>query len=201
METRPWEYEQGRLLSKPVPVHWLGWETDTWRLQQAGWELSVDQDHYGRRMRMVCRHQQQGFIGQTNDIPFETHVLPHLTDIPRYIWQMSHMGRDIYVHSHGGPISSYLNFKAVDAKPQLCFQRVKRLEDLVHFAGAPLVSNQALILPEATVDDLLKEILDRQEDAKLAFFEDLVQREGDEQRAAPKFHAQIISLGDYRKAA
>jgi hypothetical protein len=101
-----------------------------------------------------------------------------------------------------GPISAYANFKAVDAKPQLNFERVTSLEDLVPFAGAPIVRNQALILPEATVDDLLKGILDRQEDAKMAFFEDLVQKEGDaESPAPPKFHAQIISLGDYRKAA
>jgi hypothetical protein len=200
VEGRPWEHEQGRLLSKPVKVHWLGWETDTYRLQQAGWELSMDQDYCGRRMRMVCRHQSEHFIGQTNDIPMELARGPY-EDIPyHHIWQMSHLGREIRVHERG-PISAYANFKAVDAKPQLNFERVTSLEDLVPFAGAPIVRNQALILPEATVDDLLKEILDRQEDAKMAYFEDLVQREGDAERAPPKFHAQIISLGDYRKAA
>lgn len=200
MESRPWEHEQGRLLSKPVKVHWLGWETDTYRLQQAGWELSMDQDPYRRVMRMVVRHRTEAFIGQTNDIPMELARGPY-DDIPySHIWQMRHMGREIRVHEHG-PVSAYVNFKAVDAKPQLSFERVTSLKDLVPFAGAPIVRNQALILPEATVDDLLAGILERQEEAKMAFFEDLVQREGEVDRAPPKFHAQIISLGDYRKAA
>lgn len=200
MSGRPWEHEQGRLLSKPVKVHWLGWETDTYRLQQAGWELSMDQDYMRREMRMVVRHRTEAFIGQTNSIPLEFARDPYYEDAAKHIWQMHHMGREIRVHEHG-PISAYANFKAVDAKPQLSFERVTSLADLVPFAGAPLIRTQALILPEATVDDLLAGILDRQQDAKMAYFDDLVQREGEMDRAPPKFHAQIISLGDYRKAA
>jgi hypothetical protein len=190
----------GRLLSKPVPVRWMGWETDTYKLQQNGWELSMDQDYCNERMRLAIRHREEGFIGQTNDIPMFYARPPHemqIRDVP--IWQMRHMGRTIMVQEHG-PISAYANFKAGDACPRLSFDRVTSLADLVPFAGAPIVRTQALILPEATVDDLLKGILDRQHEAKLAYFEDLVAKEG-QQRQTQKFHAQIISLSDYREAA
>lgn len=194
-----------RWLAKPVPVHWLGWETDTYRLQQNGWELCMDQDPMRMQMRMVVRHPTEQIIGQTNNIPLHLAAPPGVESVygqdayPRHIWQMR-MGRSIMVHEHG-PVSAYANFKAVDAMPRLDFERVTSLEDLVPFPAAPIVRNQALILPEATVDDLLAGILERQQDAKMAYFEDLVQKEGEEARGAPKFHAQIISLSDYRQAA
>lgn len=194
--------DRPRLLSKPVPVLWLGWETDTYRLQQAGWELSVDQCVEQMAMRMVVRHQQAGFIGQTNNIPMQLARDPYYDEAPKHIWQMSNLGREIRVHSHGGPaINGYLNFQAVDAKPQLSFEEVRSLEDMVPFAGAPIVQSRALILPEASVDDLLAGILERQHDAKMAYFEDLVPKVGELARPPAKFHAQIISLDDYRRAA
>lgn len=200
-EWGPGDGSTPRWLAKPVPVHWLGWETDTYRLQQAGWQLCMDQCPRLMSMRMVVKHPTAGFMGQTNDIPMMLAREPHyMEDAPKHIWQMTTLGRSVMIHEHG-PVSAYANFKAVDAMPRLEFNKVTCLEDLVPFPPAPIVRNQALILPEATVDDLLKEILDRQQDAKMAYFEDLVQREGDAERAPPKFHAQIISLGDYRKAA
>jgi hypothetical protein len=183
----------GRLLSKPVKVYWEGWETDTYTLQQNGWDLSVDQDHMRMYMRMVVRNKRLGFIGQTNNIPME-YVRYGDFDQPKHIWQMQCMGRDIRVHEHG-PISAYANFKAIDAKPQLSFEKVTSLEDLVPFARAPLVRTQALVLPEASVDDLLAEILARQSEAKTEYFKDLVWREGQPAPPPHKFHAQIISLG------
>lgn len=186
---------EGRLLSKPVHVHWDGWETDTYRLQQAGWDISMDQDPYGERMRMVIRNQRHGFIGQTNDIPLSRIRPGHLDDrgpARQHIWQMRHMGRTILVNGDG--VSDYVNFRAVDCKPQLSFARVTSLEDLVPFASAPLVRTQALVLPEATVDQLLSEILERQAEAKMDYFKDLVFREGQAAPPAHKFHAQIISL-------
>lgn len=189
---------QGRLLSRPVKVYWDGWETDTYRLQQNGWDLSVDQDPYRTEMRMVIRNQTHGFIGQTNGIPY--HHIHALNDPtlhpdqmpPMGVWQMRHMGRDIRVQGNNLP-ERYMNFQAVDGKPSLSFEEVKSLEDLVHFAPAPLIRSQALILPEAQVEDLLAGILERQQDAKMQHFRELANKEGQE-IIKPKFHAQIISL-------
>jgi hypothetical protein len=181
-----------RLLSRPIKVHWAGWESDTFRLQQAGWKLSVEELVHYQQMRMVIKHDQIGMIGQTNDLRFEhyraANSFDYINNLP--IWQMAHMGRSIMMHNHG-PVD--WNFRPVDATPQLQSREIKSLEDMVHFASAPLVRTQALVLPEATVDDLLKEILERQQDAKMDYFEDLVRKEGQIQ-PAHKFHAQIISI-------
>ena len=190
--------EVARLLSKPMRVHWDGWETDTYRLQQNGWDISMDQDPIGLRMRMVIRNRVQGFIGQSHDIPMKL-CHPGMYDGPEHrdIWQMRAMGREIRIHETG-PVSGYANFRAVDCSPRLSFEKVSSLEDLVPFANAPLVRTQALVLPEATVDDLLREILERQQDAKTSYFKDLVGREG--QLPPHQFHCQIISLTDRRAA-
>lgn len=193
---------EGRILSRPMKVRWAGWESDTYSLQQAGWDLSVDQDICHGRMRMVIRHGSTGMIGQTQDLPYDYLEAARQGSVSQFcphIWQMRHLGGSLMV-THGEGFNPFHQFHAIDAKPQYDATRIDHLEDLVHFAKAPLVRTTALVLPEATVDDLLKEILERQQEAKLDYFRDVVQQEGALMRPH-KFHAQIISLGDYKDAA
>jgi hypothetical protein len=184
---------QGRLLSRPVKVRWAGWETDTYRLQQNGWQLSAEQDVCYNRMRLVMRHEQIGMIGQTNDLDWDfqraLHAVP-FEDGPEAFFQMRHMGRSILIQSHG-PMD-FSGFQPIDAKPSWTTSPVRELEDLVHFS-APLVRTKALILPEKTVDSLLAEILEMQEGAKMDYFRDAVAREGEKLPQA-RFHAQILSF-------
>lgn len=187
---------RGRILSRPVKVHWAGWETDTLTLQQNGWELSVDQNIARNEMRMVIRHEQLGFIGQSASLPWdfhsgmmEHHYLNAYEGRERF-FQMRHMGRSIMIHNHGA--MDFSRYSPVDAQPRFTQEAPKELGDLVHFA-APLVRTQALVLPEKTVDQLLADILEAQQDAKTSYFRDMVAREGDT-LPAHKFHAQIISF-------
>ena len=183
-----------RILSRPVKLHWAGWETDTYRLQQAGWELSSEQDIASGSIRMVIRNEALGMIGQTLTTRWDyedmlkRQYLGDRGDFEERSLQLHHMGRQIMVHNHGP-----MNFQPIDAQPQMVTSEVRSLEDLAHFAKAPLVRTQALVLPEPEVDDLLKLILEKQQAAKTDYFRDIVAREG--QIAQPhKFHAQIISL-------
>ncbi len=49
-----------RILSRPLRVHWAGWETDTYRLQRSGWKISAMQDVRGNRLQMAFRHNGAG---------------------------------------------------------------------------------------------------------------------------------------------
>lgn len=186
-------YSDHRILSRPVKIHWAGWETDTYRLQQNGWSLSAEQLIERNTMRLVFRHESLGMIGQTADIDYRYEEAafggPGLSDyMPERYAQVRHMGRQIIVHNHGP-----MEFRPIDAQPQMVSHEVRSLEDLVAFAPAPLLRTNCLVLPEATVDDLLSEIIERQKDAKTSYFRDIVSKEGS--IAQPhKFHAQIISL-------
>ncbi len=183
-----------RILSRPVKLHWAGWETDTYRLQQAGWELSAEQNIASRSIRMVIRNEALGMIGQTLTTAWDYERMLDVgslgvrDDYEEKYLQLRHMGRQIVVHNHGP-----MDFSPIDAQPQVTTSEVRSLDDLVHFAKAPLVRTQALVLPEPEVDDLLRMILERQQAAKTDYFRDIVAKEGGV--AAPhKFHAQIISL-------
>jgi hypothetical protein len=51
-------------------LHWAGWETNTARLQQAGWQLSAEQDFYGNRMRIALRHEGMNLMAMTPSFDF-----------------------------------------------------------------------------------------------------------------------------------
>ena len=185
-------FSDHRILSRPVKIHWAGWETDTFRLQQNGWDLSAEQHVERDTMRLVFRNEHLGMIGQTADINYCYEAAAFggpLSDyMPERYAQVRHMGRQIVIHNHGP-----MDFRAIDAQPQITREAVNSLEDLCAFAPAPLLRTNCLVLPEATVDDLLSEIIERQKDAKTSYFKDIVSKEGS--IAQPhKFHAQIISL-------
>lgn len=182
-----------RILSQPVKLHWAGWETDTYRLQQAGWELSAEENIASMSMRLVMRHEQLGMIGQTLTTTWDYERMlrkgywGNYEDTPEAYMQVRHMGRQIVIHDHGP-----MNFHPIDAQPQLTNHSVTSLDDLAHFAK-PLVRTQALVLPEPDVDALLSMILEKQQAAKTSYFRDMIAKEG-HAMPAHTFHAQIISL-------
>jgi hypothetical protein len=194
-----------RLISRPVRVHWMGWETDTYKLQQAGWQISAEQSVERRTLRMCIKHRDADMVGLSchmdmyhfNDrYNHPDNLYGRVTETA--ICEMRHMARDITVHDR----HAFLDFKAIDAEPRIMMEPQGRwsLKDLLPFAEAPLVRTKALILPEAQVDDLLAAILERQADARTAYFKDLNERERLEMPST-KIHAQIISLSDHRRAA
>ena len=169
-----------------MKLYWAGWETDTYRLQQQGWRLSAQQDPMRGSIRLAIRHDELGIEGLTGSHGFDYRALIDARPIRAPIG-LSFLARSIVIHEH-----EPFDFRPIDAQPQVSQGKISSLADLCHFP-TPLVRTKALILPEATVDDLLSGILERQQDAKTAYFKDMVEREGEPMRAH-KFHAQIISL-------
>lgn len=182
------------LLSRPLGIHWAGWETTTYRLQQAGWQLSADQDVYERRIRIAMKHEGMALYGMSRWTEFDYERFAYEPrDYPMIVMQA--MGREVFIQEHG---RVELNFQAIDAKP--CFvadRKVTRLEDLAHFA-APLVRSREIIIPEENVDELLEKILKLQQPARTDRIREEMRR-GSEGRLITdqpqqKFQAQIISL-------
>lgn len=187
--------EGRRFLSRPIKIHWAGWETDTVRLQQAGWSLSAEEDVAYGSMMVAMRHDGYGMRG--------------VTDVQRvdYYRLMSDYGdawRDISLRARLGSHSRVElvcmgepRFRAIDAMPQTSEFSVRTLDDIAHFA-TPLARTREIMVPEPSVSDLLAKILELQEPAKNAYFRDLVDRDrrGEHLQEYPrrKFHAQIVSL-------
>lgn len=184
-----------RVRSRPIRLHWAGWETTTDRLQHAGWEISAQQDIARMRMQLALRHEQLGVQAITqgySEWDFRRGTMnsgPSHLAIPDDMVIRMHMARDIHVHS------STHNWAAVDCAPTIQHDtRIERLEDFAHFA--PMKSMAApFVLPEADVDQLLSIILEKQQKAKTDYFRDMVRKEG-AILPAHTMSAQIIALKD-----
>jgi hypothetical protein len=193
-----------RVLSEPATVWWAGFRSDTFKLQQAGWELAAEEDvHYGR-LRLLLRHQNMRLYALTSGVeydyyrsrhpgrgglPLEFHVVmasPH--------FQVQRVGN--------------VNFEAmrqIDAKPQYVETEIKSLEDFKIFA-TPLTRTEEIIVEPATVAAMLEKIREMQAPEQARLREKHRLLDGHEQRmsdVAPqqRFHAQIISIADHRLAA
>jgi hypothetical protein len=177
-----------RILSRPVKLSWAGWETDTFRLQQAGWTLSAEQDYAHCRMRLAFNHDQIDMRGYTQWIEGAGGMTICGQPLEWAYAAVKYVGRTLMIHEHDP-----FNFQTVDALPRMALGGYKDLSDLAHFAPAPLVRTQALVLPEEDVDARLSRILEKQQAAKTDYFRDLVRKQGQDV-PAHKFHAQIITL-------
>lgn len=199
------------MLSRPVKVHWAGWESDTLKLQASGWEVSAREDIACRQMELAIRHQGHDMVGLSQRMCFE-----YFHNDPRYLQaltipfgMMAKTGTP-HIKYHSVMAGEYdkVPFRPVDCMPSYrSMDRIGGIEEFAHFAGAR--AGQELLVPEEDVNDLLSRILDLQQTAKTQHFLDRVRRsqQGFEQgvdiSSVPerKFTAQIISLAERKMAA
>lgn len=187
-----------RVLSRPIKLVWAGWETDTYRLQQAGWRLSVDQDFYGQRMRIMMSHSVMQMQAICDEVAFD-YYRAAMDWEGLYIRDMvvpcQAMGRTVQIHMHGtSPI--FDRARPIDAQMQMVQNNLSDLHQLVHFAPA-LTRTHELILPEAEVPDLIQAILERQDpDRQKRLREALRAEQRGVSSAGPghEFCAQIIAF-------
>lgn len=180
------------ILSRPVPLNWGGWATDTFTLQQQGWSISADQDMERMAMRLALRNERAGMYGITERVNWDylRFAEDRLANLP--MLRVHLMGRDIQVIHEDAP--TLARWTPIDAQPQFSVQKRTRLEDFAHFAPAH-TRTQQLIVPEETVDDLMARIIEMQQGPRIERIRQEI-AEGDRVSFAPKqnFHAQIISL-------
>lgn len=181
-----------RILSRPVKLHWAGWETDTHRLQQAGWQLSAEQDICRQSMRLAIQHERYGARGMSEIAEHRYRSLDPYDRAPFETSLNMRMGRDVLLQNFGAT-----DFQAIDAQPQFTSEAPRRLEDFAHFAPQ-LTRTAQLLVPEESVDELLARILEKQQAAKTAYFREQVAREGAHALPQHRFAAQIIA---FREAA
>ena len=182
-----------RILSRPLKIYWAGWETTTWQLQKCGWSLSAYQDIQGSRLQLAFRHGGLMLEGITSVIPFQYERTMDLRErdyIDRLVLGIERMiGETVLVRqtSIGGVSSS---FSPIDAEQRYTEEKITRLEDLAHFAGSLIRTNE-IIVPEESVPELLERIIKLQQPDRI---ERIKEELRGERRPEQKFHAQIISL-------
>ena len=186
-----------RILSKPMPVHWAGFESTTYRLQQAGWEFSAEQDYASLRTRLLLRHQGMQF-----------HACTQYADTDFFAEQHNEAFKGIRFHVNwmtGGTVrvtdihDNLTTMRPVDMQPTII--KAQNIEDMALF-GAPLVRTKEVIVAPDSVPELMDRILELQQPGAQAHYEEVLRQmnqpgsvvQADGVRPQQQFHAQVMSL-------
>jgi hypothetical protein len=197
VDLKSYEGPSARLLSRPVPIIWAGFESDTYRLQQAGWSFSAEQDIRHQTMRLAMHHSKMRLTGITEVTNWEYINAPDHWHLQTRKLTMIAVGN---VHVVDGKLYETLaqsvrfpvmkqfepwKFHPIDCTPTYTTEEAKSLEDLVYFA--PL-DRKRIILPDEAVPELMARILELQEPVREEHFRQQARA------ASPVLRAQILSI-------
>lgn len=178
-----------RVLSRPCEVIWAGFRSDTFTLQQNGWELAVQQEVHYYRIGLLMRHQAMKLyaLSDTAEFDFYRGAHEHMPP-PRFI--VHHITPQIQVVRYD---ATSIDYRVVDARPQMVQQQIKGIEDLGIFA-VPLVRTEEIIVDPADVSAMLEQIHKMQSEGQKEIRARTRQRERADPIPQQIFHAQILSF-------
>lgn len=196
MSYRDYGYPDKYLASQPWKLHFAGWETDTFRLQQNGWQLSAVQDPCYDAIQIAFQHPEYRIRGISSKIAHydaRSHMgFGGLRDGPRYMEAHAQLASDFITHT--ATVAPFASFKPIDAEPQLMDTRQMMSQNMVFAPN--LARTQEIIVPEHSVDDLLNMMLDKQAANRAELIRKRVRQQGEVLDFNPRthVHAQIVSI-------
>lgn len=186
-----------RILSKPYPVSWAGFESTTYKLQQAGWQFTAEQDLASMSTRFLMRHNGFKLFGASQLVATDYFIDQDDSNYwGRVNFPIQWMTSGVKVTR---VIDNFDQFRPVDMQPQYQAHEETNIEDMNLFA-TPLARTQEIIVDPNSVPKLMDRILELQDPARKAHFAKMVEearRPGmmiDSIRPRQQFHAQILSL-------
>lgn len=182
------------ILSRPHPVLWAGFRSDTRTLQQAGWEFSASQQYENDNVGLVMRHGVMGIHAVTDTVPNIMYDR-HPQDIQQF--QINYLTDRGIRYRHFQMPPWLPTCKPVDMIPQLV--EVKSLEDMQLFAGC-LARTQEIIVDPDDVSAMMERILTLQKPGAQEYYAEQLRKMQEpgqivkDVRPQQQVHAQIISL-------
>lgn len=147
-----------RVLSRPCEVHFAGFRSDTFRLQQAGWQLSVEQDIMYRRIRLAMRFEPARLymLADSQDWDYfrDSDHLP--------VFTIRRCSSDMVIQL----MESSFDFQPIDAKPAFVSAERRSIEDFGIFAPLQVRTKEILVEPESVAECL--ELIKRLQAPELA---------------------------------
>lgn len=183
-------HSDARVLSAPHRIHFCGWQSTLPALQQAGWEISAEQDFMRNAVRLALRHRDLQVRAIT--APVEYLFLAGDVGYGRHLeFRIVHMASDMTVLIH----DDLSMFRPIDAMPQFTTAERKSIDDFGIFA-TPLARTEEIIVEPETVMSLLEKIKGMQspEQAAIRGRNRSRDRRNSEPIQRQQFHAQILSL-------
>lgn len=147
-----------RVSSPIVNVNWVGWKSNTYELQRAGWQLSVEQNPFEFNFRTALHHPD-GLYGISMPVRLPG-VMSNNPEV--YLENVSipivFMARDVKVHYIMDNLSG---FQPIDAEPTF-INEIKNIEDFKIFRPVKTPEHE-IIIPQDKVPELLDKILQMQD--------------------------------------
>ena len=202
---------QQRILSRPVPIHWAGWETDTVRLQRSGWQLAVEFEPMRDMYSLMMKHPEMNMTALTSAIRIDhgLSMLDRYRDMGRQdpavgvnhmpafnVIKVAPQFENVRIQSTG----TWENFQLIDAEPQMVDTVIERPEDLNIFALAMSQAEQVAIdQADMSVVEHLEAIKDMQSDKQKELRDKARKGErSDYDRNDPPYGQVVVQLVDYK---
>ena len=173
------------LRSSPHIVRFAGFESTTTRLQQAGWQIAVEEEFDFRQIRLLMMHRGTDLKMLAKNQSCDFHRIVRSGE--RMIFDIVHCSSRMGIRLD----ERTFNFKEIDAMPQYVNMEFKSIEDFGIFA-APLVRTEEIIIEPQSVAECLDLIRKMQAPELAAVRKRNAQRDNAVNQQS--FHAQILSL-------
>lgn len=179
-------HSNGRVFNLPCDVHFLGWRSDTFRLQQAGWELCVEQHPWEGRIRLGLRHGGLKVYALSEEATYHISQDYGREKLPTFIVNQ------FYTDIEKTLLFDISDFYGIDAKPCYVTRESLTIEDHQQLFIKPLVRTKEILVEPATVNALMEQIMKLQS-PKL---EEIRKRNRTREYIGNQetFHAQVISI-------
>lgn len=190
----PWDGP--RLLSRPLGVHWAGWETTTLRLQQSGWQLAVEHEFHRDGYTLLMRHEEMKLYAYTDQLVLERALHdPYYRGEQMPVFVVRRVANTLQTaHTH----LDFTSFQQIDAQPQIADFRIQRVEDFNIFALARNKATEILVnKADMTVIEHLEAIKRLQQPKQQEIRQRMLREpEAPPARQAPRLHvvAQLVHL-------
>ena len=184
-----------RVISPIINLNFEGWQSNTLVLQQCGWEISSQQDHYGMNLRLALRNQKCHLVFYSNQIDFSVHQF----DSGRFnktapINQVVSENTTIMIQGLRGGGDFLQNYNPIDAIPQIVEMKEISYKDIDIFKKSITRTDEIIVNPEE-VGMWMRKIKESQSPKQKEIREN-IRRGRLNLEAVPEHtvHAQIISL-------
>ena len=184
-----------RLLSQPVRVYWAGWESDTFRLQEAGWQLAVEFEPYRQQYRLLLHNEQMKLTGITRSpVRFEGADAWNARLPPFVITAMASRFEVCTIHD------DFTKFQQIDAKPVMVDAKIRSVEDFNIF-NIPLKRGEEVFIESAnmTVIEHLEAIKRLQADKQGEIRAKMLSERSESVSTVAPASDVIVSLVEYRE--
>lgn len=146
------------VLSRPVRVHWAGWDSDTYKLQRSGWQVATSFRPDTMQYALCLHHEVCNMYAFTDEcgIPFYDQIRDdlHMTAtemrhrdamLRQQVFHITHVGMkgEIRMNYHNA-----VNFELIDATPMrvpMDDLKIQRIEDMNVFRKAKPPEEQIVV--------------------------------------------------------